>query len=110
MFASSSAATGERAIRSAALIGSRASELVAQLLHLLENPLELVLGAVKLPVQTGDVGAAGEAEVAQHEVEEIVRHARDRREVLGRERDQLTEARPGYELFEGLGRAGFGLL
>jgi hypothetical protein len=39
MFASSSAAAGARAMRSVALIGARASDLVAQLLDLLEHAL-----------------------------------------------------------------------
>ena len=48
-----------------------AAELVAQLLDLLEDPLELVLGAVQLAGQAGDVGAPGDAQVAQDEIGQV---------------------------------------
>jgi hypothetical protein len=86
------------------------AELVAQLLDLLEDLLELVLRAAQRAREPVDVLAAGDAQVAQHEVHRLVADARDRDDVLGHHRQQLAEAVAGHDTLGGLGDAAFGLL
>ena len=87
-----------------------ARELVAQLLDLLQDALELVLGSMQLLVQPRHVGPSGEAQIPQHEIAEIRADPCDRCDVLGAACQQQAEARLGDELLERLRGARLGLL
>ena len=103
MFANSTAAAGS--MRATALaypldVAASRGDLVAQLLHLLQDALELVLGAVQLPGQPSDIGSASESEVTQHEVGRVRADPRQAATFSATQREQPTEARLRDELLE----------
>src|ERR1700681_668952 len=68
------------------------SKFFAQLLHLLQEALKLVLGAMELPGEPRHVRPPGEAQIPQHEIGEIRADPCYRCDVLGAARQQQAEA------------------
>ena len=89
---------------------ARGVDLLAQALHLLQDLLELVLGAAELLRQARDVAPPGEPQVAPHEIHGVEADPREGDDVLGRHRQHLAERLPGDHALGGLRHARFGLL
>ena len=68
-------------------------KVVAQLLHLLQEALQLVLGSMELLGEPSHVRPPGEAQIPQHEIGEIRADPCGRGDVLGAARRQHAEAR-----------------
>ena len=89
---------------------ARDVDLLAQGLDLLQDLLELVLGAADLLGQARDVAPPGEPEVAPHEIHRLEADAGEGDDVLGRHRQHLAEGLPGDHALGGLRHARFGLV
>ena len=73
-------------------LGALPVEFVLELLDPLQKQLELVLRAVELAREPGDVAAAGDAQVAKHEIAHIGADLAQGDEVLRHPSEQLAEA------------------
>ena len=79
----------------------RRRALVAELLQLLQDALQLVLGAMELAGEPRHIRPAGEPQVPQHEIRRVRADPGNRGDVLGHASQQHAEAGLGHELLEG---------